>query len=95
LHSRGRLSGDQLAKCAEREGNVEAEGPAACICHVHVERLDEGGVCSCSHLPETRDSGRYEEAVEVVSVEVLDLVGEARSWTNERHVSSQDVEQLR
>ena len=68
------LSDDQLPKRAERESHVESERPAPRVGDVHVEGLDEGGMCAGGHLPETGDAGRYEEAVEVVDVELVDFV---------------------
>src|ERR1022692_1278086 len=89
------LSDDQLTKCAQRESHVEPERPATRVGDIHVESLDEGGMCASGHLPETGNAGRYEEAVEVVNLELVDLVRKARSWADERHVSAQDVDQLR
>ena len=39
--------------------------------------------------------GRHEEALEVVGLEVLGLVRDARARADERHVAAQDVDQLR
>ena len=39
--------------------------------------------------------GGHEEALEVVRLEVLGLVRDARPRADERHVAAQDVDQLR
>jgi hypothetical protein len=47
------------------------------------------------HLPETCETRSHEEPLEVVRREVLGLVGEARTGADERHVPTQDVDELR
>ena len=69
--------------------------PVPRVGSVEVERLAESGVRTGRDLPQTRHSGRDEEAVEVVRREHRCLVLQAGPGADERHVAPHDVEELR
>ena len=90
-----RRAGGAPARRAEEDPEVETERPAAGIRDVHVERLGERRPGPRRHLPEPGDARRDEEPLELMRLEELGLVREARTWADERHVAAQDVQELR
>ena len=80
---------------SEEEPEIEAERPSAHVGDVHLERLAEGRVGARGHLPQPGQALRHEEPVEMVGLKELGFVLDAGARTDERHLATQDVDQLR
>src|SRR4029450_13684624 len=85
-HHRGR---------AQEQAEVEAERPTPRVHDVEVECFAERGVRARLNLPKPREARWNEESLEMVGCIEFELVRNRGSGTDERHVSTEHVEDLR
>src|SRR5262245_9350344 len=78
---------------AEQQAKVEPKRPATCVRNVHLERLPEGRAGARRDLPEAGQPRRHQEPFEMVCLEVLRFVRNARAWSNQGHISAEDVDE--
>ena len=89
------LLAQQLHRRSAQQPHVESQRPAAHVGDVHVERLAEAGTRAGGYLPQPGQSLWHQEPLELVLLEVLELVGDARPRPHQRHLAAQHVDQLR
>src|SRR5947208_10184865 len=80
----------------EREQpQVQQQRPRGDVLQIHVDPRVEVDVGAPTHLPDTRDAGLHEQALELSLAVRVELLGQAGPWPDETHVSDEDVDELR
>src|SRR6185369_15801014 len=80
---------------AEEDLEVEPQGPAVDVLEVRPQTVEERLAETVGDLPEPGDPGLHREALALPGLEAGDLARQHRSRSDQAHLATQDVQELR
>src|SRR5215204_5252660 len=90
------FSGDHGARRREQDAEVLPHGVILGVAQVEAHHVVERGTAASGHLPQAGDAGLgVKNAATMPHLVTRYLVGQRRSWADERHLTAQDVPELR
>src|SRR6266480_6134473 len=79
----------------EKNSQVQPDGPISCVLQIQADHLIKPGAAATFHLPQTRDSRLdLKHSAAVPHVIRPELVCNRGPWTNQGHLTAQDVPEL-
>src|SRR5467141_1995021 len=79
----------------EKNSQVQPDGPISCVLQIQADHLIKSGAAATFHLPQTRDSRLdLKHSAAVPHIIRAELIRNRGPWTNQRHITAQDIPEL-